>query len=70
MKNIKLVYKADTEYLALSALDDLEENGGQKCPSSITPWRNQKVHIYHEFDRELQSSVKKAYQVKNYFSNR
>ena len=35
MKDLKLVYKADTEQLALEALDMLEENWGGKYPSSI-----------------------------------
>ena len=40
MKDLKLVYKADTEQLALEALDMLEENWGGKYPSSIASWRN------------------------------
>lgn len=40
MKDLKLVYKADTEELALEALDVLEENWGSKYPSSIAFWRN------------------------------
>ena len=40
MKDLKLVYKADTEELALEALDDLDEKWGKKYPSSISSWRN------------------------------
>ena len=41
MKDLKLVYKADTEQnFALEALDMLEENWGGKYPSSIASWRN------------------------------
>lgn len=32
MADLKLVYKADTEDLALSALDDLEAEWGKKYP--------------------------------------
>ena len=32
MKDLKLVYKADTEQLALDALDDLEEKWSKKYP--------------------------------------
>lgn len=39
MKDLKLVYKADTEELALEALDDLDEKWGKKYPSSISSWR-------------------------------
>ena len=34
MADLKLVYKADTEDLALTALDDLEEKWGKKYPAS------------------------------------
>ena len=40
MKDLALVYKADTEEIALSALDDLDEKWGGKYPSSIASWRN------------------------------
>ena len=40
MKDLKLVYKADTEELALAAMDDLEATWGIKYPSSIASWRN------------------------------
>ena len=40
MADLKLVYKADTEDLALSALDDLEAEWGKKYPASIASWRN------------------------------
>ena len=39
MKDLALVYKADTEEIALSALDDLDEKWGGKYPSSIASWR-------------------------------
>lgn len=35
MADLKLVYKAYTEDLALAALDDLEENWGKKYPALI-----------------------------------
>jgi putative transposase len=38
--DLKLVYKADTEELALEALDELEEAWGKKYPSSVASWRN------------------------------
>ena len=40
MRDLKKVYKADTESLALEALDELEEIWGKKYPSSISSWRN------------------------------
>lgn len=40
MADLKLVYKAETEELAIAALDELEENWGKKYPASIASWRN------------------------------
>ena len=40
MADLKLVYKADNEDLALAAMDDLEDKWGSKYPSSIASWRN------------------------------
>ena len=40
MADLKLVYKADTEELALAALDELEETWSKKYPSSIVSWHN------------------------------
>ncbi len=35
MTDSKLIYKADTEELALAALDNLEKEGGKKYPAAI-----------------------------------
>ena len=40
MADLKLVYKADTEDLALTALDDLEEKWGKKYPTAIRIWKD------------------------------
>ena len=68
MADLKLVYKADTEDLALTALDDLEEKWGKKYPASIGSWRNnwtqlstyfkypseiRKINIYYKFHRKF-----------------
>lgn len=40
MTDSKLIYKADTEELALAALDDLEKEWGKKYPAAIASSRN------------------------------
>lgn len=72
MKDLKLVYKADTEELALSALwTDWRKPGARNIqplshPGETTglivhvfqvPVRDKKADLYHEFDREFQPSV-------------
>lgn len=40
MADLKKVYKADTEELAVEALGELDEAWGEKYPASIASWRN------------------------------
>jgi len=40
MKDLKEVYQAPTEAIALQELDEMEEKWGSKYPSSIASWRN------------------------------
>lgn len=54
MADLKLVYKADTEDLALSALDDLEAEWGKKYPSSIASWRNNWSQLCQVLIKSLQ----------------
>jgi hypothetical protein len=37
MKDLKMVYQADTEELALEALDDLDEKWGKNIPHRSLP---------------------------------
>lgn len=53
MTDLKLVYKADTEDLALVALDDLEEKWGKKYPASIASWRNNWPQVVNLFQISL-----------------
>ena len=59
MKDLKLVYKADTEQLALEALDMLEENWGGKYPSSIASWRNNwpQLSTYFKYPGEIRKLI-------------
>ena len=82
MKDLALVYKADTEEIALGALDDLDEKWDGKYPSSVDSWRNNwpqlatyfkyppgdpQDHIYNEFHRELQPAAPESNKTKDYF---
>lgn len=40
MKDLKTVYKASTEELALTNLDSIEEKWGKKYPMCVGSWRN------------------------------
>ena len=59
MADLKLVYKADTEDLALSALDDLEADRGKKYPASIASWRNNwsQLSTYFKYPSEIRKLI-------------
>ena len=59
MTDLKLVYKADTEDLALVALDDLEEKWGKKYPASIASWRNNwpQLSTYFKYPCEIRKLI-------------
>ena len=59
MKDLKKVYKADTEDLALSAMDELEEKWGKKYPSSIGSWRNNwdQLSTYFRYPTEIRKII-------------
>lgn len=68
MKDLKLVYKADTEQLALEALDMLEENWGGKYPSSITSWRNNwpQLSTYFKYPGEIRKLIYTTNSIENF----
>lgn len=50
MKDLKLVYKADTKEIAETELDDLEDKWGKKYPIVIKSWRNNWNNLTTYFD--------------------
>ena len=68
MKDLKCVYKADTEELALSALDDLEEKWGKKYPSSVSSWRNNWAQLatYFKYPSEIRRVIYTTNSIENY----
>lgn len=68
MADLKLVYKADTEDLALAALDDLEENWGKKYPASIASWRNNwpQLSTYFKYPSEIRKLIYTTNSIENF----
>ena len=68
MADLKLVYKADTEDLALSALDDLEAEWGKKYPASIASWRNNwsQLSTYFKYPSEIRKLIYTTNSIENF----
>jgi putative transposase len=68
MKDLKCVYQADTEELALTALDDLEEKWGKKYPSSVASWRNNwpQLSTYFKYPAEIRKIIYTTNSIENY----
>ncbi len=68
MKDLALVYKADTEEIALSALDDLEEKWASKYPSSIASWRNNwpQLSTYFKYPTEIRKIIYTTNSIENF----
>ena len=68
MTDLKLVYKADTEDLALVALDDLEEKWGKKYPSSVSSWRNNwpQLSTYFKYPAEIRKLIYTTNSIENF----
>lgn len=68
MEDLKLVYKADTEDLALTALEDLEEKWGKKYPASIGSWRNNwtQLSTYFKYPSEIRKLIYTTNSIENF----
>lgn len=68
MKDLKCVYQADTEELALTALDDLEEKWGKKYPSSVASWKNNwpQLSTYFKYPAEIRRVIYTTNSIENY----
>ena len=68
MKDLKMVYQADTEELALEALDDLDEKRGKKYPSSIASWRNNwpQLSTYFKYPGEIRKLIYTTNSIENF----
>ena len=68
MKELKQVYQAPTEELALEALDNLEENWGKKYPTSIASWRNNwpQLSTYFKYPAEIRKLIYTTNAIENF----
>lgn len=59
MKDLKLVYRADTKEIAELKLEDLDTKWGEKYPVVINSWRNNwhKLSTYFEYNPEIRRLV-------------
>lgn len=68
MKDLKLVYKADTEELALAALGELDEIWGKKYSASIASWRNNwpQLSTYFKYPAEIRKLIYTTNSIENF----
>ena len=68
MKDLKMVYQADTEELALKALDDLDQKWGKKYPSSIASWRKNwpQLSTYFKYPGEIRKLIYTTNSIENF----
>lgn len=59
MEDLKLVYKANSKYLAESKLLDLEEKWGKKYPLAIKSWNNNWHNLsgYFKYSPEIRKMI-------------
>lgn len=68
VKDLKLVYKADTEEMAVVALDALEDKWGAKYPTSVTSWRNNwpQLSVYFKYPPEIRRLIYTTNAIENF----
>jgi putative transposase len=68
MKDLKEVYQAPTEDIALHKLDSLEEKWGSKYPSSIASWRNNwpTLATYFKYPAEIRRIIYTTNSIENF----
>ncbi|HOR87041.1 MAG TPA: IS256 family transposase [Bacillota bacterium] len=68
MADLKLVYQASTEEIALQQLDSLEHKWGKKYPSTISSWRNNWVELstYFKYPPELRRLIYTTNSIENF----
>ena len=68
VKDLKLVYKADTEEMAVVALDALEDKWGAKYPASVTSWRNNwpQLSVYFKYPPDIRRLIYTTNAIENF----
>jgi putative transposase len=68
MVDLKLVYQASTEDIALQQLDSLENKWGKRYPSTISSWRNNwaELSTYFKYPPELRKIIYTTNSIENF----
>lgn len=68
VKDLKTVYQAPTEDIALENLDTLEETWGKKYPSSVASWRNNwpQLSTYFKYPAEIRKIIYTTNSIENF----
>jgi len=68
MKDLKEVYQAPTEEIALQELDAMDEKWGSKYPSSIASWRNNwsTLATYFKYPAEIRRIIYTTNSIENF----
>ena len=68
MKDLKTVYKASTEELALSNLDIFEEKWGKKYPMCVNSWRNDwaELSTYFKYPEGIRKLIYTTNSIENF----
>ena len=68
MKDLKLVYQASTEEIALQQLDTLEDKWGNKYSSAIASWRNNwpTLATYFKYPLEMRKMIYTTNSIENF----
>lgn len=68
MVDLKLVYQAPTEEIALQQLESLDNKWGKKYPSTISSWRNNwaELSTYFKYPSELRKLIYTTNSIENF----
>ena len=68
VKDLKEIYQASTEDLALENLDQFEEKWGKKYPSSVASWRNNwsQLSTYFKYPCEIRKIIYTTNSIENF----
>ena len=68
MGDLKTVYKAPTEEIALSNLDEFEEKWQKKYPMCVSSWRNNwaELSTYFKYPQEMRTLIYTTNSMENF----
>lgn len=68
MRDLKTVYKAPTEEMALSNLDEFEEKWIKKYPTCVSSWRNNwaELSTYFKYPQEMRTLIYTTNAIENF----